>query len=57
MSLKASRASTLEALSASAVGKPMLAYDAFAHKLQIVGGQYKVETDDLVDGMSPGIVN
>jgi len=37
--------------------KPMLAYDAFAHKMAIVGGQYKVETDDLVDGMSPGIVN
>jgi len=37
--------------------KPMLAYDAFAKKLSIVGGQYKVETTDLVDGMSPGIVN
>ncbi len=37
--------------------KPTLAYDAFAHKLQIVGGQYRIETKDLVDGMSPGIVN
>jgi hypothetical protein len=37
--------------------KPMLAYDAFANKMQIVGGQYRVETEDLVDGMSPGIVN
>ena len=34
-----------------------LAYDAFANKMQIVGGQYRVETEDLVDGMSPGIVN
>lgn len=37
--------------------KPMLAYDAFAGRMQIIGGQYKVETEDLVDGMSPGIVN
>jgi hypothetical protein len=37
--------------------KPMLAYNALAHKMEILGGQYKVETDDLVDGMSPGIVN
>jgi hypothetical protein len=37
--------------------KPMLAYDALAHKMSILGGQYKVETEDLVDGMSPGIVN
>ena len=37
--------------------KPMLAYDSLAHRLSIVGGQYKVETEDLVDGMSPGIVN
>lgn len=37
--------------------KPALAYDAFAHKMQIIGGQYRVETKDLVDGMSPGIVN
>jgi hypothetical protein len=37
--------------------KPMLAYGAFANKMQIVGGQYRVETEDLVDGMSPGIVN
>jgi len=37
--------------------KPMFAYDAFAHKMQIVGGHYKVETEDLVDGMSPGIVD
>ena len=37
--------------------KPMLAYDALAKKLSILGGQYRVETEDLVDGMSPGIVN
>jgi hypothetical protein len=37
--------------------KPMLAYNALAHKMEILGGQYKVETEDLVDGMSPGIVN
>jgi len=37
--------------------RPMLAYDSLAHKLSIVGGQYKVEMEDLVDGMSPGIVN
>lgn len=37
--------------------KPMLAYDAFAKKLSIIGGQYHVETDDLVEDMSPGIVN
>lgn len=37
--------------------KPQLLYDAFAKKLQIVGGQYRVETEDLVESMSPGIVN
>ena len=37
--------------------KPMLAYDALAKKLSILGGQYRIETEDLVDGMSPGIVN
>ena len=37
--------------------KPMLAYDAFAKKLSIIGGQYHVEMEDLVDDMSPGIVN
>lgn len=37
--------------------KPMLAYNALAKRLEILGGQYKVETDELVDGMSPGIVN
>jgi hypothetical protein len=37
--------------------KPALAYDSLAHKMTILGGQYKVETEDLVDGMSPGIVN
>jgi hypothetical protein len=37
--------------------KPMMAYNALAHKIEILGGQYKVETEDLVDGMSPGIVN
>jgi hypothetical protein len=37
--------------------KPMLAYDALAGKMSIIGGQYKVETDELTEGMSPGIVN
>ena len=37
--------------------KPSFVYDALAHKMSIIGGQYKVETEDLVDGMSPGIVN
>jgi hypothetical protein len=37
--------------------KPMLMYDSLAKKLQIVGGQYKVEMEDLVEDMSPGIVN
>ncbi len=37
--------------------KPMFAYDSLAHKMSIIGGQYKVEMDDLVEGMSPGIVN
>ena len=37
--------------------KPALAYDTLSHKMSILGGQYKVETDELVDGMSPGIVN
>jgi hypothetical protein len=37
--------------------KPMLAYDSLAKRLEIWGGQSRVETEDLVDGMSPGIVN
>jgi hypothetical protein len=37
--------------------KPQMLYNSLAHKIEIVGGQYRVETDDLVDGMSPGIVN
>jgi hypothetical protein len=37
--------------------KPTLAYDSLAKKLEIIGGQYRIEMEDLVDGMSPGIVN
>ena len=37
--------------------KPVFTYDSLAHKMSIIGGQYKVEMEDLVDGMSPGIVN
>ena len=37
--------------------KPELIYDSLSQKLGIVGGAYHVEMDDLVDGMSPGIVN
>jgi hypothetical protein len=37
--------------------KPTLAYDSFAKKLSIIGGAYRIEMQDLVDGMSPGIVN
>ena len=37
--------------------KPTLAYDSLSKKLSIIGGAYRVEMDDLVDGMSPGIVN
>jgi hypothetical protein len=37
--------------------KPTLAYDTLSKKLSIIGGQYHVEMDDLVDDMSPGIVN
>jgi hypothetical protein len=37
--------------------KPTLAYDSLANKLSIIGGQYRIEMEDLVDGMSPGIVN
>jgi hypothetical protein len=37
--------------------KPMLAYNSLAKRLEILGGQYRVETRELVDGMSPGIVN
>jgi hypothetical protein len=37
--------------------KPTLAYDSLSKKLEIIGGQYRIEMEDLVDGMSPGIVN
>lgn len=37
--------------------KPVLAYDSLAGKLSLIGGQYRVETEDLVEDMSPGIVN
>lgn len=37
--------------------KPTLAYDSLSQKLSIIGGAYRVEMDDLVDDMSPGIVN
>jgi hypothetical protein len=37
--------------------KPTLAYDSLSKKLSIIGGQYRIEMEDLVDGMSPGIVN
>ena len=37
--------------------KPMLAYNSLAKRMEIIGGAYRVETEDLVDGMSPGIVN
>lgn len=37
--------------------KPWLVYDTMNKKLEIVGGQYWVETRELVDGMSPGLRN
>lgn len=37
--------------------KPSLIYNSLAQKLEIVGGQYEIEMNDLVEGMSPGIVN
>jgi hypothetical protein len=37
--------------------KPALLYDTLSKKLSIVGGQYRVELDDLIEGQSPGIVN
>jgi hypothetical protein len=37
--------------------KPTLAYNSLSKKLEIIGGQYRIEMEDLVDGMSPGIVN
>jgi hypothetical protein len=37
--------------------KPTLVYDSLSKKLSIIGGQYRIEMEDLVDGMSPGIVN
>ena len=37
--------------------KPTLAYDSLSKKLSIIGGAYRLEMEDLVDGMSPGIVN
>lgn len=39
--------------------KPVLTYNTLAHKLEILGGQYYVETSpgELIDGVSPGVVN
>jgi hypothetical protein len=37
--------------------KPWLIYDTMNEKLEIVGGQYYVETKELVEEMSPGLVN
>jgi hypothetical protein len=37
--------------------KPALVYNSLAKKLSIIGGQYRIEMDDLTEGMSPGIVN
>jgi hypothetical protein len=37
--------------------KPTLVYDSLSKKLGIIGGAYRIEMEDLVDGMSPGIVN
>lgn len=37
--------------------KPWVTFDTLNKKLGILGGQYRVETKELVDGMSPGIVN
>jgi Arc/MetJ-type ribon-helix-helix transcriptional regulator len=36
--------------------KPVMIYDTRSKLLSFAGGQGKVETDDLVEGMSPGIV-
>jgi hypothetical protein len=36
--------------------KPTLVFDTLSKKLSFVGGWAKVETETLVDGMSPGIV-
>jgi hypothetical protein len=36
--------------------KPVMIYDSLSKKISFAGGQGKVETDDLVEGMSPGIV-
>jgi hypothetical protein len=37
--------------------KPWMVYDTLNEKIEIVGGQYYVETEELVEGMSPGVVN
>lgn len=37
--------------------KPWLIYDTLNDKLEIVGGQYYVETKQLIEEMSPGLVN
>jgi hypothetical protein len=37
--------------------KPVMIYDSLSKKISFAGGLGKVETEDLVDGMSPGIVN
>jgi hypothetical protein len=36
--------------------KPVMIYDSLSKTISFAGGQGKVETDDLVEGMSPGIV-
>ena len=37
--------------------KPRMMYDTLNKRIEVWGGQYYVETRDLVDGVSPGIVN
>ena len=37
--------------------QPMLLYDPYNKLLSVSGGQYHIETKQLVEGMSPGIVN
>ncbi len=37
--------------------KPWLLYDTMNKHLEIIGGQYHVETEALVESMSPGLVN
>lgn len=37
--------------------RPVMIYDTLSKKISFAGGLGKVETENLVDGMSPGIVN